>query len=73
MAQSKVMTWWDPACEDAVRIVRKAGKASRQVIMKGLGVGYGRAEFLLRILERRGVVCRGKRTEFRLLKKRQSS
>jgi hypothetical protein len=67
------MTWWDPACEDAVRVVMKAGKASRQVIMKGLGVGYGRAEFLLNILERRGVVCRGKRNGYRLLKRRKSS
>lgn len=73
MTQSKVMTWWDPACEDAVRLVVKAGKATRQVIMKGLGVGYGRAEFLLHILERRGVVCRGKHSEYRLLKKRKSS
>lgn len=73
MVQSRVMTWWDPACDEAARIVKKTGKATRQVIMKGLGVGYGRAEFLLHILERQGVVCRGKRSEFRLLKKRKSS
>ncbi len=73
MSQSRVMTWWDPASEDAARVVMKAGKANRQVIMKELGVGYGRAEFLLHILERRGVVCRSKRNGYRLLKKRKSS
>jgi hypothetical protein len=73
MAQSKVMTWWDPAWKDAVRLVEKACKATRRVIMKGLGTGCGRAEFLLHAFERHGVASRGKRSGHRLLRKRTSS
>jgi hypothetical protein len=60
MVKAKVLTWWDPACQDAARIVKKAGKATPQVIMKGLGVGYGRADFILTILQRMGMAKKSK-------------
>jgi hypothetical protein len=56
MAEARFMTWWDPACEEAARVVEKAGKGTPEVLMKGLGVGYCRAAFLLGILRRMGVL-----------------
>lgn len=54
--EAKIQTWWDPAYRDAVRVVQEAGSGSRETLMKGLGVGYSRADFLLEILLRRGVL-----------------
>jgi DNA segregation ATPase FtsK/SpoIIIE-like protein len=61
MAEFRIMTWWDPACRDAIRVVEKAGKGSIDIIMKGLKVGYCRAEFLLEILQRMGVLRESKK------------
>ena len=74
MSKLNVMTWWDPASADALRAVMKAGKGSTEIIMKKLGVGYCRADFLLKILQRAGIVStsRNKRGNYQLLNKRKS-
>ncbi len=74
MAEFNVNTWWDPASADAVRVVMKAGKGSPEIIMKKLGVGYCRADFLLKILQRAGIVStfRSRRGTYRLLCRRKS-
>ena len=74
MSNLNVMTWWDPASADALRAVMKAGKGSTEIIMKKLGVGYCRADFLLKILQRAGVVStsRNRQGNYRLLGRRES-
>jgi len=56
MVKAKITTWWDPACQKAVEIVEKAGKCSTEILMKRLRVGYCRADFLVGILQRSGVI-----------------
>ena len=75
MFSTKVMTWWDPACQDAVRVVKKAGKGSTEILMKSLRIGYCRADFLLQILQRSGIVSqsRDRRGSYRLLGERKRS
>ena len=67
MVSTKVMTWWDPACQ--------AGKGSTEILMKGLRIGYCRADFLLQILQRSGIVSqsRDRRGSYRLLGERKRS
>lgn len=74
MVESNVNTWWDPASADALRVVTRAGKGSTEIIMKKLGVGYCRADFLLKILQRAGIVStlRNRRGNYRLLDRRES-
>lgn len=75
MAGAKVMTWWDPACPQAVEAVKTAGKGSPEIIMKKLGIGYCRADFLLRILQRNGIVgsSRNRQGTYQLLKKQETA
>ncbi len=58
MSDIKVLTWWDPACKEAAEVVKKAGGATLNLLRRKLGVSYCRANFLLEILLRTGVVTR---------------
>ena len=73
MSKLNVMTWWDPASADAFRAVTKAGKGSTEIIMKKLGVGYCRADFLLKILQRAGIISttRSNKGTYALLARRK--
>jgi len=72
MAEFRIMTWWDPACREAIRVVEKAGKGSVEIIMNGLKVSYCRAEFILEILHRMGILSKsGKKQDiYRLCRKK---
>ena len=72
MSEFRIMTWWDPACREAVRVVEKAGKGSAEILMKSLKVTYCRAEFLLEILQRMGILAKSgkKQNTYKLCRKK---
>ena len=47
---------YDPAYEDAVRIVLEMGKASTSILQRRLRLGYGRAARILDAMEREGII-----------------
>ena len=70
MVEARITTWWDPACQKAINAVKKAGKGSTEIIMKQLKVGYCRANYLLGILQRSGIVSEAGNTKgtYKLIK-----
>ena len=75
MVKTKVMTWWDPASQAAIQAVRRAGKGSPEILMRSLHVTYCRADFLLKILQRIGILSQleSRRGTYKLLKKQRKS
>jgi len=49
----------DELYEDALRIVREAGRASTSILQRRLRIGYARACYLIDVMESRGEIAPG--------------